>query len=1029
MSLKVYTTLSKETMAAHLAQHIKETKGSLFVPHYVVTPNNGVKNWLKQQVVDHNAIAVNMQFESATALLGSVYNLLGGHEDDLPLLSAVQMKALLFQLMGEDDFITQFSELKSYFSNDSSKRFALAEQVSALFSEYQQKIPQTLQDWAAEPQVDYFQAYLWHKLNKAIKGKFKVDAELLQWISIKLESGDAQAVLKEKMPVLYVFDVNVFTETTLTFFKLLGRYVNVHCYVCSPVKEWKNDNNNALLSSFGAVHKHTFGMLQEQQIKVEVLPEKQAEAPLSLLQKIQADIRANRHDDRHELAPADFKDESLLINACYTPSREVEVLYNYLVKRTLTHSDMGARDIVVLCTDIDLYTAAIHGVFSNAPYRFPYHIIDASNKLTASPLNALNALLTIESRWFKPEALMHLLDYTAIAERFSIVDQSLLRTLVNKANIRTAYEGEEQYETHFVSWKHGLQRLLLGFLLGDESEISLDGKTYLPVDGVEGQAATELLHFHYFVKMLQTHLLMQSEVKTMKEWIDYVVLTIDIFVLAPGDLHLRHLTKELADLRSAADLLTESLSFGVFYGSIKGLLQGDSDAERSGRNGITFCSTLPLRAVPFKVVAMLGMNFNAFPRRPVDLSFNYLLPSKNTKYTSVKQQDQFFFLENLLCAKDALYLSYIGKSATDNKSIPPSLALEEVLSYLEAAGADTTAIEAVHLQHPLHSFDSKYFDPSLQQYYTYLGRNQQPKPRTEMPAAAAQPVMAAEVVSPQQFTRFFKDPFAYFYTKQLGVYYNNSEELLGETEVFDLEHGEQWYLKSELAVKGLDERGEAYALQLKEKGLLPLLNLGTIDLQSINEQVGAMRLRYLEDIGGSTAIENTIKVRVQEEGVHVYGTISGVFGDKLMYNNVSKEYSDAQHKITAFLNFLLLNHVGEKVDLHYNSMSARKIVVVPSSAYSEEVLKHVLMYFAEGKKRIFPFHTSLLSCLANLQADESDEAQIEVINKALSANDYLSEYQRQEWATNFYADRENRKSLIKSLNYIQEKILNQFNVA
>ena len=117
---------------------------------------------------------------------------------------------------------------------------------------------------------------------------------------------------------------------------------------------------------------------------------------------------------------------------------------------------------------------------------------------------------------------MHLLDYTAIAERFSIVDQSLLRKLVNKANIRTAYEGEEQYETHFVSWKHGLQRLLLGFLLGDESEISLDGKTYLPFDGVEGQTATELLHFHYFVKMLQTHLLMQSEVKTMKEWIDYV---------------------------------------------------------------------------------------------------------------------------------------------------------------------------------------------------------------------------------------------------------------------------------------------------------------------------------------------------------------------------------------------------------------------------------------------------------------------------------------------------------------------------
>ena len=92
-----------------------------------------------------------------------------------------------------------------------------------------------------------------------------------------------------------------------------------------------------------------------------------------------------------------------------------------------------------------------------------------------------------------------------------------------------------------------------------------------------------------------------------------------------------------------------------------------------------------MRSIPFKVVALLGLNNDKFPRKETAASFNLIGRDKRRRGDrNVKENDKHLFLDTLLSAKDYLYLSYIGQSAKDNTTIPPSVMVDELVDYIES---------------------------------------------------------------------------------------------------------------------------------------------------------------------------------------------------------------------------------------------------------------------------------------------------------------------------------------------------------
>ena len=90
-------------------------------------------------------------------------------------------------------------------------------------------------------------------------------------------------------------------------------------------------------------------------------------------------------------------------------------------------------------------------------------------------------------------------------------------------------------------------------------------------------------------------------------------------------------------------------------------------AKRFRAGGVTFCTLLPLRAIPFQVVCLLGMNDGDYPRRGSRSDFDLMaLPGQaRPGDRSRRDDDRQLMLDALLSARRVLSISWAGRSPRD----------------------------------------------------------------------------------------------------------------------------------------------------------------------------------------------------------------------------------------------------------------------------------------------------------------------------------------------------------------------------
>ena len=99
--------------------------------------------------------------------------------------------------------------------------------------------------------------------------------------------------------------------------------------------------------------------------------------------------------------------------------------------------------------------------------------------------------------------------------------------------------------------------------------------------------------------------------------------------------------------------------------------------------GVTFCAMLPMRSIPFKVIALVGMGSRAFPRTQRPAGFDLIASHPRAGDRSAREEDRYLFLEALLSAREKLTISYVGQSIKDNSEIPPSVVVSELIEAVE----------------------------------------------------------------------------------------------------------------------------------------------------------------------------------------------------------------------------------------------------------------------------------------------------------------------------------------------------------
>ncbi|BFI96513.1 MAG: exodeoxyribonuclease V subunit gamma [Rhodanobacter sp.] len=559
-------------------------------------------------------------------------------------------------------------------------------------------------------------------------------------------------------------------------------------------------------------------------------------------------------------------DESLRFHVAHNPQREVEVLHDELLalfeRAAREGRPLVPRDVMVMVPDIQTYAPHVQAVFGRIPPDDPRHlpcsIADRPARGSAPLLVALEQLLRLPESRFAAGDILDLLDAPALRRRFRLDETELpvLRRWIEGAGIRWGLDGAQKESLGLPpeqqnTWRFGLRRMLLGYAVGDGA--SLHGiAPYAEVGGLDaalvGPLALLLDRLEHWWRVLAVP-------ATPAQWIERLrQLLADLFDAGRDDddaLALQRLDDALETWGpSCLDAgFDDALPLAVVREHWLAAVDESRLSQRFLGGAVSFGTLLPMRAIPFRVVCLLGMNDGDYPRRLDAPDFDLMALPKQQRPgdRSRREDDRYLFLEALLSARDALHVSWVGRSARDNAVLPPSVLVGQLRDYLAAGWRCADAADllaALTTEYPLQAFSPSYFDaasdPRLFTYAAEWQRARQPASRSDdAPLPAWQPEGSIDLGLLQ---RFLRSPAKTFYAERLGVRFDEHDDADAEHETFALDGLERHQatdalLRSVLAA-GTGALASA-AQRLREQGGLPPGTFGMLALQPIEQAAGA----------------------------------------------------------------------------------------------------------------------------------------------------------------------------------------------
>ncbi|MDP4772727.1 MAG: exodeoxyribonuclease V subunit gamma [Limnohabitans sp.] len=567
-------------------------------------------------------------------------------------------------------------------------------------------------------------------------------------------------------------------------------------------------------------------------------------------------------------------DRSVTFSVAHSPVRELEVLHDQLLQWFHTSPEpLSPRDVVVMVPDIEVMAPAIRAVFGQykrSDARFiPYDIADLGAQAISPLIHAVEWLLALPQQRSRMSELVELLEVPALAARFGLKDEHLptLTRWMAGSGIRWGLSAEHRAGLGLGvcgddnSALFGVQRMLMGYACGADpvdDDVSLGVSPYPEVGGLDAELAGSLAHL---LQALIDWWQICTQSATPAQWAERCRAMLAA-LFKPRDDNDRNalaaLDQALNDwVRACGEAgFAEAVPLAVARSAWLEALKAPRLEQRFRAGGVTFCTLMPMRAIPFKAVCMLGMNDGDYPRRSPRADFDLMgLPGMTRPGDrSRRDDDRQLMLEALLSARQVLYVSWSGRSVRDNSEQPPSVLVSQLRDEIDLLWGKDTA-KRLTTVHPLQPFSRAYFEAgSGLLTYAKEWRAAQEVQRgdgaseTDTPSSALallSPLMAANeqapIISLAQLARFLRKPVGAFFRERLQVHLEDErselhdEELfgLGGLDLYQLLDHELQHVPADLSADELPRHAARVVQHLREAGALPLAGVGTLEAQKL----------------------------------------------------------------------------------------------------------------------------------------------------------------------------------------------------
>lgn len=941
--LIVHRAERADILADALAEVLRQPPADPFAAELIAVPAKGVERWLNQRLAARlgtdlgaDGVAANIEFPSPAALVERAVAAASGLDPDRDPWSAHHLVWRVLEQIDASLDQPWCAVLARHLGAGidewrAGRRFATAEHLTERFVEYAAQRPAMLSDWAAGRDTDgagaalpadlAWQAELWRRLRACLG----VPGPAERWAGAcaAIRSDPALLPLPER---LSVFGATRLAGAHLQVFEAVAAHRELHLWLphpspaswtqraaaasaaaaAEPIRRTADDSGLAvrhpLLAALGRDVRELQARLGPIVGRDEHLPA--PDFPPTTLGRLQADLVADR-------APAatDVRldtDESVQVHACHGPERQVEVLRDCLLHVFAADPTLEPRDVLIMCPDIETYAPLIRAGFGQDELAHPAHhlrvrLADRALRRTNPLLDTVATLLDAAVGRVTAGQLLDLAASEPVRHRFGFTDEDLatLRDWAGAAGARwgigqrqRAAFGLGDFAQNTVNT--AVDRVLLG-AAADDSDGWLG--LALPLEDVESADIDLAGRFAEYVDRLAVTLRDLAGPQPARRWTDVLDRALDLLTAVPAAdaWQLAQARRELAAATEhAADV---ELRHSDVRAMLARRLAGRPTRANFRTGELTVCTMVPMRSVPHRVVVLLGLDDDVFPRTPAIDGDDVLARNPLVGERDPRSEDRQLLLDAILAAQQRLLLFYSGADPVTGAVLPPAIPLREVL--------DVLGLEPI--RHPLQPYDPRQFRAGAPFSFDRVARagalasRQPPQP---VPALVPTPLAAAPAADVElaELIRFTEHPTQAFLRQRVGTGLPDRSDEPADALSIDLDPLDKWELGDRMLTARLAgvSAGDFRSAEWR-RGTLPPFQLGERMLDEIEHAVADLVAAESAHIGPPESVDVSVEPAPRRR---LTGTVPGVHGTTLVRAVYSR--LGPKHRIAAWVRLLAL---------------------------------------------------------------------------------------------------------------------------
>ncbi len=406
-------------------------------------------------------------------------------------------------------------------------------------------------------------------------------------------------------------------------------------------------------------------------------------------------------------------DHSLDFQSCPGHLPQVRLVRDRVLQLLAADPTLEPRHILVMTPAVDTFAPLVAAVFGDRDATgvdLPWRLTDRSQETEGGIGCTLLDLLSLAGDRLTASGLEGLLESAPLQSRFGLSPEEAaeLTTVLQRCGFRWGLgAGERQGDpAHTLGW--AIDRLLLGLVLPQpEGFWPTDTAPAPPPPSLElgGRTLHLLLRLRHWLEAFSQPCPCADWVERLEEALE------DLFgPESSSDGAQAPLRSALEDWRLVAGPCGLPLEPAVVAAVLEEKLTRDSGRFGHRSGALTISALEPMRAIPHRVVILMGLDADIFPRQRQRPGFHPMEAHRLLGDPDPADQDRYTLLEALLSARDHLLITWNGLEERTGVALPPAVPVQQWLQWLQSVlpPEQAAALQVAHDPDPL---DPTHFLP------------------------------------------------------------------------------------------------------------------------------------------------------------------------------------------------------------------------------------------------------------------------------------------------------------------------------